>query len=105
MKRLMATTALTLLFLACNPGAGESQRAIGEIVNPSIEQLDEEGQPVHWTLERSRRRAEVTGAEVVSCIADAGSHLRPVHRASGTVHLRRDLGGNAGGSQVLLCGR
>ena len=29
-------------------------------------------------------------------------HLRPVHRAPRTLHLRRDLGGNARGPQVLL---
>ncbi len=36
--------------------------------------------------------------------ADFQVHLRPVHRAFGTLYLRGAVGGNAGGSEVLLPG-
>jgi alpha-N-arabinofuranosidase len=43
-------------------------------LNPSVEILDEEGRPVNWTVEPSRRRAPVAGAELASDTAHEGKH-------------------------------
>jgi alpha-L-arabinofuranosidase len=63
-----------LVLLIATPAIGtlKSKQPVGEIVNPSIEILDENKRPDHWILEPAPRGAAAPGGQSTSEVAHAG---------------------------------
>jgi len=90
MKRLMTATALIVVGLPWGAGAAGPRQSIGQIVNPSMEMLDENGRPVNWAMEPAARGSAITGAGVASDVAHAGKHSLMLS-AGGVAWLNRTL--------------
>ena len=73
LRRFMMTVALVIASLASGAGAIGPKQPIGEIVNPSVEMLDANNQPAHWTIDPAPRTNTTPGAQVASDVAHAGT--------------------------------
>jgi alpha-N-arabinofuranosidase len=73
-KHSLMSVALLIAGLASGAGALRPRQPVGEIVNPSMERLDEKGQPMNWTLDPVPRGNVPAGVQVVSDEAHQGSH-------------------------------
>jgi alpha-N-arabinofuranosidase len=73
-ERFMMAVALGIAGLALGAGALGPKQPIGEIINPSIEILDANGQPEHWTIDPAPRPNTVPAAQVATDAAHAGTH-------------------------------
>jgi len=73
-KRFTMTVALVITCLALGSGAVKPKQPVGELVNPSIEMLDQNNQPVNWTIDPVPRGNAAPNAQVASDVAHAGAH-------------------------------
>jgi hypothetical protein len=66
-------TLFALLIAMPAIGSWKPKQPVGEIVNPSIEILDENKRPDHWILEPAPRGAAAPGGQSTSEVAHAGA--------------------------------
>ncbi len=69
----MIAVALLIAGLASGAGSLAPRQPVGQIVNPSVETLDANGYPTHWTIDPAPRPNATPGAQVVSDVAHEGS--------------------------------
>jgi len=74
LKRFPMTVALVITCLVFCSGAVGPKQPIGEIVNPSIEMLGQNNQPVNWSIDPVPRGNTAPTAQVASDVAHAGTH-------------------------------
>jgi len=71
-KRFVMLAALGIAGLVFGASVIGPRQPVGEIVNPSMETLQADGQPAHWTLDPAARPNAPAGGQLATGIAQAG---------------------------------
>lgn len=89
-KQFMFAVAFLIAGLAFGAGSLGPKQPVGEIVNPSIETLDADNQPVNWTVDPAPRPNTAPSAQVGSDTAHSGAHSLMIS-ASGVSWVNKTL--------------